>query len=119
MTFASLAPLLALVGATFSFLAGVGVLRMPDTMTRMHAATKVSAFGSGMALFAAAAHFGDPAMAARSLAAIALILLSTPVAAHLLARAAWRTRVPFWERTFGTELRPEESRDRAPDHRLP
>lgn len=121
MTFASLAPALALVGATFSFLAGVGVLRMPDAMTRMHAATKVSAFGSGMALFAAAAHFGDAAMAARSLAAIGLILLSTPVAAHLLARAAWRARVPFWERTTGTELRPEDATVNrpAPDRGLP
>jgi multicomponent Na+:H+ antiporter subunit G len=106
-----LAAMFALVGAVFSFLAGVGVLRMPDAMTRLHAATKVSAFGSGMALIAAALHFGDPAMAARSFIALALILLSTPVATHLLARAAWREGIPFWDRTTGTEIRPEGEHD--------
>ncbi len=112
---ALIAAILALIGAAFSLLAGIGVLRMPDAMTRMHAATKVSAFGSGMALIAAAIHFGDPALVARSLIALTFIMLSVPVATHLLARAAWRDRIAFWERTIGTEIRPEDEQARPID----
>lgn len=104
---------LALIGGVFSCLAGLGIVRMPDTITRMHAATKVSAFGSGMTLLAAAIHFGDPAIAARCVVAIALILLSTPIAAHLLARAARHSGAPQWERTTHDEY-PTPEDDDAP-----
>lgn len=110
MISALVAASLALVGATFSLLAAIGVLRMPDTITRMHAATKVSAFGGGTTLAAAALHFGDPAIAARCAVAIVLVLLSTPVAAHLLARAARRSGAPLWDRTLRDDYSREDRR---------
>lgn len=111
------AAVLALVGASFSLLAAVGVLRMPDTITRMHAATKVSAFGGGTTLAAAALHFGDPALAARCAVAIGLIMISTPVAAHLLARASRRSGAPSWEHTSRDDYTsaPADRPDDAPD----
>ena len=43
-----------LVGAGFALLGAVGVLRLPDLYTRMHAASKAGAVGGGMILLAVA-----------------------------------------------------------------
>jgi multicomponent Na+:H+ antiporter subunit G len=76
-------------GLFFMLMASVGVLRMPDLFTRMHAATKASTLGiSGIAL-AALVHFADFAVTARLLLIISFFFLTAPVAAHALARAAY------------------------------
>lgn len=84
---------LAGVGLFFMLVASIGVLRMPDLFTRMHAATKASTLGiSGIAL-AALVHFADFAVTARLLLVISFFFLTAPVAAHALARAAYACNV--------------------------
>lgn len=80
---------LALIGAAFGLLAAIGIIRMPDLYTRMHAATKAGTFGGGMVFLAVAIGFADGAVALRSVIGILFVALTTPVAAHLLARAAY------------------------------
>ena len=46
--------LLALCAGIFTLIAAIGVLRFPDVLTRMHAASKTGAFAGGCALLAAA-----------------------------------------------------------------
>ena len=75
-----------IVGATLALLAGVGVLRMPDVFTRMQASTKASTLGLGCLLIGAAFLFGDLASFVRVSSIGAFILLTTPVAAHAIAR---------------------------------
>lgn len=96
---------LLLVGAAFMLLASVGVLRMPDLFTRMQAATKAATLGSGCLLVAVAVYFGNLGVTARALAAVAFIILTAPVAAHMIARAAYFVSVPLWEGTVMDELR--------------
>jgi multicomponent Na+:H+ antiporter subunit G len=79
---------LVLLAALLSVLAAVGLLRFPDTLTRMQAATKVGSLSTGLALAAAAMALGDAALAARLAAILVLVLLMTVVVAHVLARAA-------------------------------
>ena len=88
--------LLIVGGAFFAFVAGLGVLRMPDIMIRMHASTKAGTLGCGMILLAVALHFQDTATTSRAVAAILFILITAPVAAHMIGRAAYRTGVPLW-----------------------
>jgi len=76
-------------GATFSFLAAVGLLRLPDLYTRMHAAAKAGTVGSGLLLLAIALVAFDVSVALRVLVGVLFLLLTAPVAAHLLARAAY------------------------------
>ena len=91
-----LVALLIVGGAFFAFVAGLGVLRMPDIMIRMHASTKAGTLGCGMILLAVALHFQDAATTSRAIAAILFILITAPVAAHMIGRAAYRTGVRLW-----------------------
>ena len=95
---------LVLAGAFFAFAAALGVLRLPDVLIRMHASTKAGTLGCGLMLVAVATHFGDTAVAAEALAAILFLLLTAPIAAHMIGRAAYRTGVPLWKGTVVDEL---------------
>lgn len=88
--FQYLAALLMVIGALFSLLAAIGVLRLPDLYTRMHAASKAGVVGAGLVLLALALASGDGPVMLRAILGILFLLLTTPVAAHLLARAAYR-----------------------------
>lgn len=96
---------LVLIGAVFMFVAGVGIVRMPDLYIRMSATTKVATLGVGSTLLAAAVYFNELGIAARALATIAFVFLTAPVAAHMIGRAAYFTGVPLWEGTVLDELR--------------
>jgi multicomponent Na+:H+ antiporter subunit G len=95
---------LLLIGAIFMFVAGIGILRMPDLYTRMSATTKVATLGVGSTLLAVAVYFGELGITSRSLATIAFVLLTAPVAAHMIGRAAYFGGVPLWRGTVVDEL---------------
>lgn len=84
-------------GGFFSAAAGLGILRMPDIMIRMHASTKAGTLGTGLILAALAVYFGDLSTASRAVAAILFLLITAPVAAHMIGRAAYRIGTPLWE----------------------
>jgi multicomponent Na+:H+ antiporter subunit G len=86
-------------GSAFALLAAVGVLRMPDVFTRMQASTKASTFGLGCLLIGAALQLGDFASFIRIVSIGAFILLTTSVAAHVIARASYLADVPLWDGT--------------------
>lgn len=86
-----------LLGGFFCFVAGLGVLRLPDVLMRMHASTKAGTLGSGLILVAVAIYFGDLATITRAVAAILFLLITAPVAAHMIGRAAFRVGVPLWK----------------------
>lgn len=96
---------LILIGASFVFMAGLGVLRMPDLFTRMQAATKAATLGLGCLLVGVAVHFGLSGVTTRAILVILFGFLTAPVAAHMIGRAAYFVGLPLWERTVVDELR--------------
>jgi multicomponent Na+:H+ antiporter subunit G len=100
---------LFLAGATFALLASVGLLRMPDVFTRMQSATKASTLGLACLLAGLAVEFPDIPTVVRAGIIGAFTMLTSPVAAHVIARAAAVTGAPLWE---GTRI-DERSRARA------
>lgn len=80
---------LLLAGSLFVLLAAVGVLRLPDLYTRMHAASKAGAVGGGLILLAVAVLSLELAVALRAIIGVGFLLLTTPLSAHLLARASY------------------------------
>ncbi|NRQ14015.1 monovalent cation/H(+) antiporter subunit G [Ensifer sesbaniae] len=88
MAIAVLVAALLIVGAVFSLLAAIGILRFPDLYTRMHAASKAGTIGSGLLLLAAGVHSLDAAILIRALAGFFFFVLTAPISAHLLAKAA-------------------------------
>lgn len=82
------AGVLALIGGAFVLLAGLGSLRFRDVYARMHAATKASALG--LALVGVAGLLAVDGGTAKILLAVAFVFITTPSAAHLVGRAAYR-----------------------------
>jgi multicomponent Na+:H+ antiporter subunit G len=96
---------LVLAGAAFMMIAAVGLLRLPDLYMRMSATTKAATLGVGMILVAAAIFFDDIAVGSRALATIVFLLLTAPVAAHMIGRAAYFDGVPLWSKSIVDELK--------------
>ena len=94
---------LFIAGATLAFLAGVGVLRMPDVFTRMQASTKASTLGLGCLLAGVALRNHELAFVVRAAIIAAFMVLTTAVSAHVIARAAARSGAPIWKGTLVDE----------------
>ena len=107
---------LVLAGGLFSLLAAVGTLRLPDLFTRMQAAAKSGTLGAGLIILAVAVHHGTLGVTTRALLVIAFLFLTAPVAAHMIARAAYFNGVAPWEDTAVNEMRREDEADRV--HRV-
>lgn len=97
--------ILWIVGSAFAFLAALGVLRMPDVFTRMQASTKASTLGLGCFLIGAALQLADFVSIIRLVSIGAFIFLTTPVSAHVIARASYKADVPLWDGTVLDERR--------------
>lgn len=97
---------LLLAGAFLILVAALGLFRLPDLYTRMHAASKAGTAGSGLLLLAVALQTEDVASWIKCLMAITFFVLTAPVAAHLLAKAAARG---------GQPLPPPEGSGHVPD----
>ncbi|EXJ12851.1 MULTISPECIES: monovalent cation/H(+) antiporter subunit G [Nitrincola] len=96
--------LLMLSSAIFTLLAAIGIIRLPDLLTRMHATTKAGALGIALMMVAAMFHFFDAVVSAKGLAVIIFILITAPIAAHAIGRAGYFVGIPVWDRTIKDEL---------------
>ena len=94
-----------LAGSMFMFISAIGLLRMPDLFTRMHAATKVGTVGIVGIVTAVAIHFGEMKVVAPAILIIVFFLATAPVAAHMIGRAAYLFGVPLWKKTVIDEWR--------------
>lgn len=96
--------IMMLLGGAFCLLGAVGMLRMPDLFTRLQAATKTGTLGVGFIMLGVAMHFQDLGVSVRSILVIIFLFLSAPIAAHVIARAAYFVNVPIWKATAVDEL---------------
>jgi multicomponent Na+:H+ antiporter subunit G len=96
---------LLVIGAAFMFIAALSVIRMPDLFLRMSASTKAATLGAGLMLVGAAVAFNNLAITGRAVAIVLFLLITAPVSAHMLARAAYFDGVRLWEGTVTDEMR--------------
>lgn len=85
---------LMLIGVGFVIAAAIGVLRFPDALQRMHASTKAGTLGAILVLAGAMLGLSENAVPVGTMA-ILFMLLTVPVAAHLLGRAAYISGAPL------------------------
>lgn len=90
----TLGVVVATAGALLVLLAAVGVLRLPDLFSRLHAATKASSLGTAALLLGTALVVPAVNVWVRAGLAVAFQMVTAPVAAHVIARAAYHTGVP-------------------------
>lgn len=92
-------------GAALMLLGAVGAIRLPDTYLRMSATSKAATLGVVLVLASGAVYFGDLGTSTRAVAAIVFMLITAPVAAHMLGRAAYLAGEPLWEGSVADELK--------------
>lgn len=100
--------LLLLVGALLSFLAAVGVLRLPDPLLRMQSSSKASTLGVACLIAGTALQFPEVSVIVRLGALAAFLMLTAPLTAHIVARVTLQRRTPLWEGTILNEHEPSE-----------
>jgi multicomponent Na+:H+ antiporter subunit G len=95
--------LFLLIGVLFMLIAAIGLVRMPDLFLRASASSKGATLGVAAVMIASALYFQDLSTTSRALAVIIFIMLTTPLAAHMIGRTAYRVGVPFWAKTQGVD----------------
>ena len=96
------AAVLFCIGLLFNLLGCVGLIRFPDLYNRLQAATKCVTLGTCMVLLSAVIELGFGVSAATSvkcLLCLVFILITSPTAAHALARGAHASGVTLWEKS--------------------
>lgn len=96
---------LLLLGVALTVVAGIGLVRLPDVFSRMHAATKPSTLGLLLVCVGAALVLDDGADRAKLLLVAAFQFVTAPVAAHMVGRAAYGARVGALDELVVDELR--------------
>lgn len=104
------AALLLVVGSIVILLAAIGVARFPDAFMRMHAATKAGVIGTGLCMLGVAFGFGDQATWVKVTLIVAFLLVTTPIASHVLGRSAWRASAHIVPHTRLASIEPEMPR---------
>lgn len=98
--------LLILIGAGFTLVGSLGLLRLRDFYSRLHAPTKATTLGVGSLLVASAVFFShhDEGLSLHEVLVTLFLFITAPVSAHLMAKAALHLRL--------------ESRGELPDETL-
>lgn len=90
-----------LAGSAFIVIGAVGLVRMPDLYTRMHAASVSDTLGAGLLITGLVLQAGFTLVTLKLLFLMALFVFTGPVATHALAQAA-----------LGEDIKPELNEDR-------
>jgi len=89
--------ILIIIGVLFDLFGCIGLVRLPDIYNRLQAATKCVTLGTCMILIGLFVIRGISSAGILSLLCAVFVLLTSPVAAHALARAAHRYGIKLWD----------------------
>ncbi|MEQ8474191.1 MAG: monovalent cation/H(+) antiporter subunit G [Marinoscillum sp.] len=97
--------ILILVGAIFMLISSIGMIRLPDFYIRNSASTKAVVLGVSLILIGVGIHYDDILIFIEIFAILFFIYLISPLAAHIVSRAAVITKVDFWKKTKLDDLK--------------
>lgn len=87
------------IGALFNLLGCLGLLRLPDVYNRLQAATKCVTFGTLFIMVGVLVQSGISPMGIKAILCLVFILITSPTAAHAIARGAHRSGVRLWKKS--------------------
>ncbi len=96
---------LIIVGTLLMLISAIGMIRLPDFYLRMSAITKAATLGLFLLLIGLALYFNILGLSIKSFIIIVLVLLTNPVGAHAIARAAYMSGTKLWEGNIIDELK--------------
>lgn len=99
--------ILIFIGTVFCFLSAIGLIRLPDVYTRSHALSKSSTLGVLFILIGTFAFFliEEGYFSIRLFLGIFFVFLTAPVAAHVIIRAAYRSKVELAKESIQDDLK--------------
>lgn len=109
--------LLILIGAGFTLIGSLGLLRLRDFYSRLHAPTKATTLGVGSLLIASAVFFShqDEGLSLHEVLVTLFLFITAPVSAHLMAKAALHLRLQSLAKLPGEDLLNGAGGDTQPD----
>ncbi|TVT28747.1 Na+/H+ antiporter subunit G [Salinicoccus cyprini] len=99
-----------LAGAFLAAVSAIGVIRLPDVYTRLHASSKSSTLGVMMMMLGAFLYFWfvDGYVDSKLFLAVLFIFITAPVSAHMLSRSAFHSNISPYRMTVINELARDE-----------
>ncbi|WP_342774237.1 monovalent cation/H(+) antiporter subunit G [Aquibacillus sediminis] len=99
--------LFILLGALFMLLGSVAIIRLPDTYTRVNAATKASTLGVIGTMVAVFLYFlfAKDILSGKILLTIIFVFMTAPISGLMIARSAFHNGVPFWDKNKHNDLK--------------
>ncbi|MFH1848222.1 MAG: monovalent cation/H(+) antiporter subunit G [Candidatus Omnitrophota bacterium] len=95
------------IGIIFDFFGCLGLVRLPDVYNRLQAATKSVTMGTCSILFGLFLFKGFTCSGFKAILCILFLVLTTPVSAHALARAAHKSGIKLWDKSVCDEYEKE------------
>jgi multicomponent Na+:H+ antiporter subunit G len=89
--------ILIIIGILFDIFGCIGLVRFPDVYNRLQASTKCVTLGTILLLIGVALASGSPATGAKAIICAVFILITSPTAAHAIAKGAYAFGVELWE----------------------
>jgi multicomponent Na+:H+ antiporter subunit G len=89
--------ILIIIGILFNIFGCIGLVRFPDVYNRLQASTKCVTLGTILLLVGVAIISATGATSAKAIICAVFILLTSPTAAHAIAKGSYASGVPLWE----------------------
>ncbi|MBA7669927.1 Na(+)/H(+) antiporter subunit G [subsurface metagenome] len=89
--------ILIMIGILFDVFGCIGLVRFPDVYNRLQASTKCVTLGTILVLVGVALVSGSGAISAKAIICAVFILITSPTAAHAIAKGAYASGVALWE----------------------
>lgn len=107
--------ILLLLGAFFLMVGSIGLAKLPDFYTRLHAPTKASTLGIGAVLIASTVFFSvnQDGISVKELVITLFLFITAPITAHMMGKAALHKEKPALKRSQNLHLQ-EPARHRHP-----
>jgi multicomponent Na+:H+ antiporter subunit G len=100
--------ILIIIGILFDIFGCIGLVRFPDVYNRLQASTKCVTLGTFLLLIGVALTSGLSALSMKALICAVFILITSPTAAHAIAKGAYASGVELWEKSvvdkYGEEI---------------
>jgi len=91
--------IMMVIGVMFDIFGCIGLVRFPDVYNRLQAATKCVTLGTVVLLVGVALASGWGPMSAKAIICAGFILITSPTAAHAIAKGAYAGGVELWEKS--------------------
>src|SRR4030042_3601966 len=89
--------ILIMVGILFDIFGCIGLVRFPDVYNRLQASTKCVTLGTILLLFGVSVLSGLTATTAKAIICAGFILITSPTAAHQIAKGAYASGIELWQ----------------------